>query len=85
MKHHIHPFYYLGCGGDGPCGRIGDGSDGDDEMDGRTFLFSMTIEKRLEEVPRLSMDLMYSDALVSIIKASSSSRSMVVMGGREAA
>lgn len=79
---HINPFYYLGCGGDGACVIIGDVSVGV-EMGGMRILLSKTREMRLElDVVRLSMDFMHSDALFSIIKASSSSRTMSIMHGR---
>ena len=52
-------------------------------MGGMRILLSKTREKRLElDVVRLSMDFMYSDALFSIIKGSSSSRTMSIMHGR---
>lgn len=79
----IHPCTcYLGWREEGCCVIVDDGSDGVD-MGGRAILLSMTKEKRLElEVPKLSMDFMYSDALFSMIKASSSSRTILAMNGR---
>lgn len=80
MRNHPHfLLVYLGCGGAG-CERIGEGSVGVG-VGGITIGLSM--EKRLDP-PKLSMDFMYSDALFSIIKASSNSRTMSTMHGRYA-
>lgn len=81
----FQPFYYLGSGGAIACALIGEGSVGVG-VGGITFFLSMTIEKRLEPPklypPMLSMDFIYSDALFSIIKASSNSLTMSAMHGR---
>lgn len=48
---------------------------------GGIITVGLSMEKRLDP-PKLSMDFMYSDALFSMIKASSSSRTMSTMHGR---
>lgn len=71
------PICYLGCGWDKAWVVMVDSAV--DEVEGST-LFSMTIEQRLDP-PRLSIDFMYSDALFSMMRASSNSRTMSTMFG----
>ena len=70
---------HLGDGGSMAWKKSGDGSDGVGVATvGRIFL--STDKKRLEP-PKLSMDFIYSEALFSIMNASSSSRTMSSMHG----
>lgn len=78
--------YYLGSRGAKACVLIGDGSGGVGAGGDKAIFLSVEIEKRLDPPklypPKLSMDFIYSDALFSMIKASSSSRTMSAMHGR---
>lgn len=69
---------YLGCGGGG-FKWVFDASVWNFGAADRTP--DLSIEKRLDP-PKLSIDFIYSDALFSMIKASSSSLTMSAMHGR---